>query len=190
MSGPAGENVVSLLPDQAPPVSFAADGRPQTSYAALLTAVGEQVRDTTARPRAVTLESLLPILGRSRSGVLPVLAHGAPPVSADPATWWTASSAGNAVALLGRSGAQGVTSMFFSSTDVAGGAIMVGLPRSGKTTSLHSVICTLSMLYPPDELELYLIDAKHGVEFKALRDRCRTPAWSRSTATGSSPSPY
>jgi DNA segregation ATPase FtsK/SpoIIIE, S-DNA-T family len=166
MSGPAGENVAALLPDEAPPVSFGADGKPQTSCAALLTAVGEQVRDIMARPRAVTLESLLPVLSRSRSGVLPVLARGVPPVSADPATWWTASSAESAVALLGRSGAQGVTSMFFSSTDVAGGAIMVGLPRSGKTTSLHSVICTLSMLYPPDELELYLIDAKHGVEFK------------------------
>lgn len=57
--------------------------------------------------------------------------------------------------------------MYFSSTDVAGGALMIGLPSSGKTTSLHSIICTLSMLYPLDELELYLIDAKHGVEFKA-----------------------
>lgn len=43
---------------------------------------------------------------------------------------------------------------------------MVGLPRSGKTTSLHAMILTMAMLYSPEELELYLIDAKHGVEFK------------------------
>ena len=44
---------------------------------------------------------------------------------------------------------------------------MVGLPRSGKTTSLHAMILMMAMLYSPEELELYLIDAKHGVEFKA-----------------------
>ena len=164
--GPAGEIELALLPDDPAAVSFDASGHAQTGFAALLTAVGERIREARARPPAVTVDTLLPVLNRSRAGVLPVFYRGAPPVSADPSTWWTASSAEIAVGLLGRSGAQGVTSMYFSSTDVAGGAIMVGLPRSGKTTSLHSVICTLSMLYPPDELELYLIDAKHGVEFK------------------------
>ncbi len=28
------------------------------------------------------------------------------------------------------------------------------------------MILSMAMLYSPDELELYLIDAKHGVEFK------------------------
>ena len=156
-----------LSADPGPSLSFDADGRPQTGHAALLTAVGEGVRRVQERPKAVTLDSLLPVLARSKSGALPDYVRDAPPLSVDPATWWTATTAGKAVAPLGRSGAQGVTSMYFSSTDVAGGALMVGLPRSGKTTSLHSIICTLSMLYPPDELELYLIDAKHGVEFKA-----------------------
>ena len=32
------------------------------------------------------------------------------------------------------------------------------------------MITTMSMLYAPDELELYLIDAKHGVEFKAYEN--------------------
>jgi DNA segregation ATPase FtsK/SpoIIIE, S-DNA-T family len=158
---------VELLPDSGPLISFGADGRPLTAFAALLTAVGDGVRRAQSRPKAVTLNSLLPVLAHSRSGVLPDYARGAAPLTTDPQTWWTASSAQVTVAPLGRSGAQGVTSMHFSSTDVAGGAIMVGLPRSGKTTSLHAVICTLSMLYSPDELELYLIDAKHGVEFKA-----------------------
>ena len=57
--------------------------------------------------------------------------------------------------------------MFFSSTMVSGGAVMVSLPRSGKTTSLHAMILTIWMLYSPEELELYLIDAKHSIEFKA-----------------------
>ncbi len=53
---------------------------------------------------------------------------------------------------------------------MAGCAIVVGLPRSGKTTSLHAMILTMAMLYRPEELELYLIDAKHGVEFKAYEN--------------------
>lgn len=156
-----------LSADAGPSLSFDADGRPRSGHAALLTAVGEGVRRAQEQPKAVTLDSLLPVLARAKSGVLPDYVRGAPLLSTDPVTWWTATTIGKAVAPLGRSGAQGVTSMYFSSTDVAGGALMVGLPRSGKTTSLHSIICTLSMLYPPDELELYLIDAKHGVEFKA-----------------------
>lgn len=44
---------------------------------------------------------------------------------------------------------------------------MVGLPRSGKTTSLHAAILSMAMIYSPSELELFLIDAKHGVEFNA-----------------------
>ena len=43
---------------------------------------------------------------------------------------------------------------------------MIGLPGSGKSTALHSSILTMCMLYGPEKIELYLIDAKHGVEFK------------------------
>lgn len=101
-----------------------------------------------------------------RSKTIPQLHPGSAPVTADPNTWWTGSTADGTVGVLGKSGAQDVASLYFSSTEIAGGAIMVGLPRSGKTTSLHAAILTMCMLYGPDELELYLVDAKHGVEFK------------------------
>lgn len=39
-----------------------------------------------------------------------------------------------------------------------------GRTGSGKTIFLHNVICGLSQLYPPDELQLYLLDFK-GTEF-------------------------
>ncbi|MGY1802958.1 FtsK/SpoIIIE domain-containing protein [Blastococcus sp. SYSU D00922] len=170
LTDPLGEIEFELVPDSAAPVAFASDGHPETGFAALLAAVGAQVRERHARPPAVTLDSLLPVLSRNRGGVQPEYVPDAAPVSRDPATWWGARTAGSAVAPLGRSGAQGVTAMHFSSTEVAGGAIMVGLPRSGKTTSLHALILTMAMLYPPEELELYLIDAKHGVEFKVYEE--------------------
>lgn len=170
LTDPVGQVNLGLLPDEAAPVTFDKDGQPETGFAMLLPRIGTYVKQRLAKPAAVTLDTLLPVLNRSRSGVLPDFAQGAPSFTTNPTTWWQARTMGTAVALLGRSGAEGVASMYFSSTDVAGGAIMVGLPRSGKTTSLHSMILTMSMLYSPEELELYLIDAKHGVEFKVYED--------------------
>lgn len=162
----AGRVSFGFVPDNAPEVTFDRDGEPETGFARLLVEVGTQVRRSQASPPAVTLDTLLPVLRRSRAGIMPQFRSDATAFSTDPATWWLALTTDNAVAPIGRSGAQEVTSVYFSSTEVAGGAIMVGIPRSGKTTALHSMITTMSMLYSPDELELYLIDAKHGVEFK------------------------
>lgn len=166
LSDPVGDADLHLLPDQAPPIAFDESGHPQTACARLLTVVGAATRLGYDRPTAVTLETLLPVLSRSRTGVLPEFRADAPSFSTDSATWWTGSTTRTAVAPIGRSGAQQIASLHFSSTDIAGGAIMVGLPRSGKTTSLHAVIMTMAMLYSPEEFELYLVDAKHGVEFK------------------------
>lgn len=168
LAAPIGAVAHDVAPDVSPPVTFDADGRAASPFAKLLVAVGEGSR--TVGAEAVTLSRLLPVLNRlvgaGRSRSVPQLPSGAPPISRDPATWWTASTADNTVAVLGKSGAQDLASMYFSSTEIAGGAIMVGLPRSGKTTSLHAAILTMCMLYSPGELELFLIDAKHGVEFK------------------------
>lgn len=163
---PIGQVSLRLLPDQAPLIKFDDDGQPETGCARLLAVIGSTTKAGHERPTTVTLDTLLPVLDRSRAGVLPDFGPGAPALSTKPSTWWAASTARTAVAPIGRSGAHQVASLYFSSTDIAGGAIVVGLPRSGKTTSLHALIMTLALLYSPEELELYLIDAKHGVEFK------------------------
>lgn len=153
-----------FTPDTCPSMAFSADGDPISAGAALIEQVG---RAATGRYKSVvTLDAFLQAVNRNRVGVLPEHRSGAQQIGMSPDTWWTATTADCAVAPIGRSGSAGVASMFFSSTKVAGGAIVVGLPRSGKTTSLHAMIMMMSLLYSPDELELYLIDAKHGVEFK------------------------
>jgi hypothetical protein len=43
---------------------------------------------------------------------------------------------------------------------------VAGKTGSGKSTLLHALITNLAMWYSPDEVELYLIDFKKGVEFK------------------------
>jgi hypothetical protein len=44
--------------------------------------------------------------------------------------------------------------------------LVAGKTGSGKSTLWHALITNLSLLYRPDEVELYLIDFKKGVEFK------------------------
>ena len=151
--------------DRCPAIAFDADGRATSQAARFIQAIGDAAKRGT--DTVVSLENFLPVVNRKGAGALPEFIPGAPPLTPNPDSWWTATTADMAVAPIGRSGAQGVASLFFSSTAVAGGAIMVGLPRSGKTTSLHAMILTMCMLYSPEELELYLVDAKHGVEFKA-----------------------
>lgn len=45
-------------------------------------------------------------------------------------------------------------------------ALVAGRTGSGKSTLLHVLITTLAAHYSPDEVELYLVDFKKGVEFK------------------------
>jgi len=45
-------------------------------------------------------------------------------------------------------------------------AIIVGRTGSGKSNLMHVIITSLSLTYSPEEIELYLVDFKQGVEFK------------------------
>jgi hypothetical protein len=45
--------------------------------------------------------------------------------------------------------------------------LVAGKTGSGKSTLWHALITNLALLYSPDEVELFLIDFKKGVEFKA-----------------------
>jgi len=56
-----------------------------------------------------------------------------------------------------------------SSGEVSHGVI-AGQVGSGKSHLLHVIISGLASRYSPKELKLYLLDAKHGVEFKAYKD--------------------
>jgi hypothetical protein len=173
LPAPIGAVDLDFLPDACPPVSFSPGGDPLTPAAELLVRIGTGARASETDP--VTLDRVLPILDRiiasGRSREAPVFdAPGVSIEAASPSTWWQGRTATGAFAPIGRSGAQDLAAFYLSSTDIAGGAIMVGLPRSGKTTALHAAITSLALLYPPEELELYLIDAKHGVEFKVYED--------------------
>lgn len=160
-----------LVTDDAAPIGFEAGGEPATHFAEHLQRIGQAV-SAGSRSGPVTLETIFPIIGRrilaGRHRDSPELVPGSvTPNPVQPGTWWSGITDRNAAAPIGRAGAQDAALLNFSSTEVAGGAIMVGVPRSGKSTALHALITSLSIIYSPDELELYLVDSKHGVEFKA-----------------------
>jgi DNA segregation ATPase FtsK/SpoIIIE, S-DNA-T family len=70
---------------------------------------------------------------------------------------------------IGRAGATKIQ-MLQLGIGTAQHALVAGKTGSGKSTLLHALITNLALTYSPDEIELYLIDFKKGVEFKAYAE--------------------
>lgn len=87
-----------------------------------------------------------------------------------PETWWRGSSQRAVTAHFGRVGARQVADLIVDSEVDTYGALIGGRPGSGKSVLIHAVIMSIAMEYSPDEVELYLIDFKEGVEFKQYAD--------------------
>jgi hypothetical protein len=86
-------------------------------------------------------------------------------IAPTPAEWWSADSRKGLRVALGRAGATQRQCL-----DLGKGtsqhALIAGKTGSGKSSLLHALITNLSLMYAPDEVELYLVDFKKGVEFK------------------------
>lgn len=78
---------------------------------------------------------------------------------------WTESSAQGISVPLGPSGARKALMMTFDSK-LSHNALVVGRPGSGKSNLIHVFISMVCHRYSPDEVEMYLVDFKKGVEFK------------------------
>ncbi len=80
--------------------------------------------------------------------------------------WWSTDSRGGIDVPLGRAGA-----MKLQHLDLGHGTsqhvLISGKTGSGKSTLLHVLITNMALRYSPEEVELYLVDFKKGVEFKA-----------------------
>lgn len=81
-------------------------------------------------------------------------------------SWWTGDSAEGIRVPIGRFGAQG-RQMLELGQGTSQHVLIAGKTGSGKSTLLHVLITQTAMIYSPREVELYLIDFKKGVEFKA-----------------------
>lgn len=163
--GPEAPDLV-VQSDAPPALTFnAGEGDPENLFTRLVTGVGTASRG--ASVQSVTLDRVLALTERSadrpEATTLPVVSR---PVVADrPDTWWGADATDRLSAPAGRAGARDVLAVSFDSRKLAS-ALVVGAPGMGKTTLLHATILSLALHYSPEELELYLLDSKQGVEFK------------------------
>jgi len=84
----------------------------------------------------------------------------------DDANLWSRSASEELAVPLGRSGAQKIQHLKLGH-GTRQHALIAGRTGSGKSTLLHVMITAAALWHSPDELEMYLIDFKKGVEFKA-----------------------
>jgi hypothetical protein len=87
-------------------------------------------------------------------------------IAPPPEKWWTGDSRAGLSVALGRSGATS-RQLLRLGQGTAQHVLIAGKTGSGKSTLLHALITNVALLYSPDEVELYLVDFKKGVEFKA-----------------------
>jgi tetratricopeptide (TPR) repeat protein len=148
--------------------TFEPEGLPEQSDVArrVIDLIGRRSIARTEAP--VTFDKIFELYGRVASrGVSPELRESAITTKvSDPKTWWNGNSTRGLSAPIGQKGARDAAILRLDSGDCSG-ALLVGRQGSGKSTLLHTYISGLTTLYGPEELELYLIDFKEGVEFKA-----------------------
>ncbi|MEA1950511.1 MAG: FtsK/SpoIIIE domain-containing protein, partial [Planctomycetota bacterium] len=80
--------------------------------------------------------------------------------------WWTGDAAEGIDVPLGRAGAMKLQHLVLG-RGTAQHVLISGKTGSGKSNLLHAIITNVALWYGPDEVELYLVDFKKGVEFKA-----------------------
>lgn len=86
-------------------------------------------------------------------------------ITPPPGQLWTHDATDGIHVPIGRSGATRLQALRLGQ-GMAQHALVAGKTGSGKSTLLHVLITNLALWYSPDEVELYLIDFKRGVEFK------------------------
>jgi hypothetical protein len=79
--------------------------------------------------------------------------------------WWTCDSRSGIDVALGRAGATKRQHLKLGQ-GTSQHVVVAGKTGSGKSTMMHALIANLALNYSPEEVELYLIDFKKGVEFK------------------------
>lgn len=80
--------------------------------------------------------------------------------------WWSFDSARQIEIPFGIGNDMHIKSLKITQESGQNTAIVIGIPGSGKSVFLHSLICSAAIKYSPDELRMYLIDFS-GVEFNS-----------------------
>ncbi len=118
-----------------------------------------------APPSAARLQSLLQAVGE-RAKAASVVQVPFEAIAPGTAQVWTASSAESLRVPIGRTGATQLQNLVLGE-GTRQHVLIAGKTGSGKSTLLNAMIVNLASWFSPEELELWLVDFKKGVEFKA-----------------------
>lgn len=80
--------------------------------------------------------------------------------------WFKGSTAESISIPIGLVGVNNIQNIELGADGVSHHALIAGQSGAGKTSLFHAMIMNALMKYSPEELEIYLIDFKNGVEFK------------------------
>jgi hypothetical protein len=86
-------------------------------------------------------------------------------VAPPPERWWAADGRAGIEVGLGKAGPTEAKALALG-RGTSQHVLIAGRTGSGKSSLLHALITNVALHYSPDEVELYLIDFKKGVEFK------------------------
>lgn len=81
-------------------------------------------------------------------------------------SWWNGESAKQIEIPFGVGNDMSIKSLKITQESGQNTAVVIGIPGSGKSVFLHSLICSAAIKYSPNELKMYLIDFS-GVEFNS-----------------------
>ena len=115
-------------------------------------------------PAETTLTQIMHVVGKATAESARVEVPFAA-VAPDEDKYWSGDSRSELTVPLGRTGATRLQSLRLG-RGVAQHMLIAGKTGSGKSILLHVMITNLAIWYGPDQVELYLIDFKQGVEFK------------------------
>ncbi|GAB6041855.1 FtsK/SpoIIIE domain-containing protein [Endothiovibrio diazotrophicus] len=90
----------------------------------------------------------------------------------DSSLWWRGQSDKLISCPIGYSGADRYLNVWFGTGNEGrpcAHGLLGAMPGSGKSNLYHVLICGLAIRYSPEELSLYLVDGKNGVEFQSYR---------------------
>ena len=120
-------------------------------------------------PSSETLLAIMAVAGRYAQASIRVEVPFESIVPA-PQERWTHSARGEVRVPLGPAGAVEIQALHLG-RGTAQHVLIAGKTGSGKSSLLHALITNVALHYGPDQVELYLIDFKKGVELKTYADR-------------------
>ncbi len=132
---------------------------------------GLQLRFDTA-PSPEVQEQLFQILSESKPPERTIAWDDLPSVSQDAGAWWQSNATDVVEAQIGFHGNQQSLNLWFGARDgrPCAHGVLGAMTGSGKSNLYHVIIAGLATHYSPEELRMYLIDGKDGVEFQPYRN--------------------